>query len=138
MPARSGLGVGRAPAMRQQLHDAPGGMGLHAREHIGDVVDRVDTLLLARGDERVEDREVVPWILAANEEEVLPAESHAPERSLRDVVVWRDAREAEESAELAIVPEDVSNGAAHSGPRLEVMSVAARPAEQLREERSRS
>ena len=51
--------------MRQELVDAARGMGLHAREHVGQVRDRVHAVLLAGGDERVEDREVLAGLLVS-------------------------------------------------------------------------
>jgi hypothetical protein len=49
-------GVRRLPAVRQELFDATLRMGLHAREHLSQVVDGVDTVLLAGRYEREENR----------------------------------------------------------------------------------
>src|SRR6478609_1258261 len=63
--------VGRFPAMRQQFVDLAGRVSLHAHEHVGQVVDRIDAVFLARRDERVEHSEVVTDFFVA-EEQVIP------------------------------------------------------------------
>lgn len=59
------------------------------------------------------------------------------EPEARDVV-GRYGGEAEEASELAEVAQDVSNGSTHAGARLEVVSLAASPSEEPREERPRA
>lgn len=78
-------------------------MRVHASEDVGEVVDGVDAVLLARGDERVEHGEVVTGVLVAEEKVVASAERYAAERSLSDIVVWWDGGEAQEATMLADV-----------------------------------
>jgi hypothetical protein len=46
-------------------------VGLHADEHIGEVVDGVDAVGLAGGDERAEAGQVLARLVVADEQEVL-------------------------------------------------------------------
>jgi hypothetical protein len=78
-----------------------------AKKDVGEVVDRVDAIQLAGGDERVETGEALAALLVADEEEDLAPGRDATQRSLGAVVVWRDAWVSEEEAELAPVLEDV-------------------------------
>src|SRR5438067_243322 len=87
------------PAIWEQLVVATGGVVLHSNQHIAEVVDRIDAVLLAGGDERVEDGEVVPRARVTDKEEIGAAECDAAERGLRDIVVGRDRGVAEEAAE---------------------------------------
>lgn len=91
--------------MRQQIDDGVSGVLVHAHEHVFEVVDRVDVVLLAAGDERVEDGEIVASVFVADEEEVLAAERDAAQAGLGDVVVGRDSRVTKEATELAPVAE---------------------------------
>jgi hypothetical protein len=133
MAARSAGVVGGLPPMRQKVCDVSGGMGVHAGEDVGDVVDRVDAVLFAASHERVEDREVVARILVAYEEKILTSESDTPKARLGDVVVGRDRGEPEESSELSEVTQQIANGASESGTRVEGVTMPSAPAEQLRE-----
>lgn len=83
-------GIGRLPVVRQKFLDAVGRVMLHACEHVGQVGHRVDAVLLARGDQRVEHREVVARLLAADEEKVGPSPSDTAQAGLRLVVVGWD------------------------------------------------
>jgi hypothetical protein len=138
----SGLGsrraVGRLPPVGQKLVDPAGRVGLDAGEHVGQVGDRVDAVLLAGGHERVEASEVVAGILVADEEEIRATQGDAPQAGLGDVVVRGDRGEAQEAAERPVVVEQVSDRPAHSGTRLEGAAVPAPPAEQPSEERPRA
>ena len=49
--------------MRQQLVDARGGVGLHAEEHVGGVLDGVHAVQLAGGDERVQAGQVLAGLV---------------------------------------------------------------------------
>jgi hypothetical protein len=71
MDAGSARGFGRFPAVRQEVEDATSWVRVDAREHVREVVDRVDAVLLAGRDERVEDGEVVSLFFASDKEEVL-------------------------------------------------------------------
>jgi hypothetical protein len=46
-------------------------MGLHADEHVGEVVDGVDAVRLAGRDERVEAGQVLAGVIGPDEEKVL-------------------------------------------------------------------
>ena len=72
--------------MRQQFVDFAGRVSLHAHEHVGQVVDRVDAVLLARRDKRVEHGEVVPRFFVAEEQVIASPEGNTPERSLGNIV----------------------------------------------------
>ncbi len=87
-------------------------MGVHAREDVGEVRDRIHTVFLARYDEGVENGEVVARLLVANEEKILPAECDASKTGFSDVVVGRDGCVTEESSEVAEVAEQVADRAA--------------------------
>ena len=63
--------------MREQLDDASGGMRVNAEEDVSEVVDGVDVVLFARGDECVEDGEVVAGVLVSDEEVILTTERDA-------------------------------------------------------------
>src|SRR5690606_36205820 len=102
-------GSRRLPPMREELVDAVRRMLLHAREHVGQVRDRVDSVLLAGCDERIEDGEVLSGVLVTEEEVVRASESNAAKRGLRDVVVRRDRRMTEEAAERSPVTEQVAD-----------------------------
>jgi hypothetical protein len=60
------------PVVREQLVDPRGRVRLHAQEDVGEVVDRVDAVRLAGGDERVETGQVLASFVVTDEEEVLP------------------------------------------------------------------
>lgn len=54
--------------MRQQFLDLAGRVGLHAHEHVSQIVDPVDAVLLAGCDERVEHREIVARFFVTEEQ----------------------------------------------------------------------
>lgn len=110
---------------------------MHADEYVLEIVDGVDAVFLACGDERVEHGEIVPGVLAADDAEVLPSERHAPQAGLCDVVVGRDSGVAEEAAELAEVSKQVADRFAHSAARLEGPALMMGPPQEQSEERSR-
>jgi hypothetical protein len=53
-------------------------MALHAQQDVGEVVDRVHLVRLARRDERVESGQVLAGVVVPDEEEVLAPESESP------------------------------------------------------------
>lgn len=73
--------------MRQQLVDARSRVRLHAHQHVREVVNWVDVVRLARGDEGVEPGQVIAGVIRPDEEEVLPSEGGDAERALGGVVV---------------------------------------------------
>jgi hypothetical protein len=101
--------------MWQQLVDPRSRMGLHANEHVGEVLDRVDVVRIAGGDQRVEPGQVLAGGVIADEEEVLPAEGADPERPLGLIVVERQGGVGEEEAER--VPLVERNRPARNGLR---------------------
>src|SRR5512135_3730269 len=105
--------------MRKQLDDIARWVCVDPRQDVGDVRDRVDAVLLAARDQRVENGEVVTLLLVAHEEEVLAAERNASKRRLRNVVIGWNRREAEKSSQLAEVPKDVADRTAHPRSRFE-------------------
>jgi hypothetical protein len=58
--------------VRQELVDPRGRVRLHAKQHVGEVVDGVHVVRLAGRDERVQARQVLASLVVPNEEEVLP------------------------------------------------------------------
>ena len=64
--------------MRQQFVDPAGRVRLHAHEHVGQVVDRVDAEFLARRNEGVEHREVVTSFFVAGAVRKLPFCTQSP------------------------------------------------------------
>jgi diacylglycerol kinase family enzyme len=58
--------------VRQELVDPPGRVGLHAKEHVGEVVDGVDAVRLAGGDGRVAASQVLAGLVVSDEQEVFP------------------------------------------------------------------
>ena len=63
--------------MGQEVDDLAGRVRVHARKDVGDIVDGVDGVLFATGDERVEDGEIVAGVLIADKEEILPPEGNS-------------------------------------------------------------
>src|SRR5258708_35130276 len=106
-------GGGWLPPMRQKLLDPTRRMRVHAREHVGQIRDRVHAVLLAGRDERVEDREVLAGLLVAEKKIVRAPQGHTAQRSFSDVVVGRDRRVSEEASERAEVAEADSERFAH-------------------------
>jgi|HubBroStandDraft_1064217.scaffolds.fasta_scaffold942697_1 hypothetical protein len=64
------LPAGWFPVVREQLVDACGRVGLHAHDHVLDVIECVDAVALRRLDEGVEDGEVTRCLLVTEEERV--------------------------------------------------------------------
>jgi hypothetical protein len=62
---------------------------LRAEQDIGEVVDRVHAVRLARRYERVEAGQVLAGLVRSDEEEVLPSEGAYAQRALGRVVVGR-------------------------------------------------
>ena len=122
--------------MWEQVDDVRCRMAMDADENVREVVDGVDVVLLAGGDERVENGEVVAGFLAGDEEVVLATEGDATKAGLGDVVVGRDGGVSKEAAELADVAEDVSNCPAERAARLERAAMMSRPANEQSEERT--
>lgn len=94
-------------------------MRLDAQENVGELVDRVDAVRLARGDERVEASQVLSCLVVADEEEVL-----SPQGSPRSCCPSRGTEVAAnfysliESAKLAgIEPHAYLREAARAGLR---------------------
>jgi hypothetical protein len=56
----------------QKVVDPRRGVRLDAKEHVGEVVDRVHAVDLACGDERVEAGQALAGLVRSDEEEVLP------------------------------------------------------------------
>jgi hypothetical protein len=52
-------------------------MTMHARQHVGEVRERIDSVLLARRDQRVEHGEMVTGLRVSHEEEVRSSERDA-------------------------------------------------------------
>src|ERR1700722_2445989 len=119
--------------MWQKLADAACRMRLYADEHVGQIGDGVDAVFLAGRDECVEDGEVVAGLLVAEEEVVRAPESDPAQRSLRDVVVWRNRGVTEETSKGAVVSEQIADRLSHPRAWLEVSTMTAAPAEQFRE-----
>jgi hypothetical protein len=72
--------------VRQQLVDARGGVTLYAQEYVGEVVDGVHLVRLARRDERIQAGEVLSGFVRSYEKEVLPSEGGDAERALGGVM----------------------------------------------------
>lgn len=126
------------PTMWKQVRDACRRLFLYAGEDVGEVRDRIDAVFFAGRDESVEDRQVVARLLVADKEEVGAPESHPAQTGLSHVVVRRDGRVAEKSAELAEVAKQVANGSSHARAGLEAASMPAAPGEQLRKKAAAS
>ena len=69
---------------------------MYPDEDIGEVLDRMDIVEFAAGDQRLQDGEVLIGPVMADKEEALAAESVDPEHPVGDVVVQRNARVLEE------------------------------------------
>ena len=119
--------VGRSPAIGQQLTHRSSRMSLHTEQDVREIFERVDRVLLARGDERVEDREVVASLFVADEEVVRSPERDASKRGLGDVVVRRDGRVAKKASEFAEVTKQISDRAPHRRAWLEGCAVPVSP-----------
>ena len=53
-------------------------MGLHAQEHVGEVLDGIHAVRLAGRDERIEAREVLTGLVVPDKQEVLSPEGCDP------------------------------------------------------------
>ena len=102
MPSPRSL-LGRRPGVGQELVDLRGRVTVDPEQHVREVGDRVDAIQLAGSDEGVEPCQVLACLEVTDEEEGFSAERNTPQRGLGAVVVWRDARVAQEDAELAPV-----------------------------------
>jgi hypothetical protein len=94
-------------------------------------------VLLAAGDERVGDREVLAGSFAADEEEILAAQSDAAQGTLGPVVVGRELGVVEEAAQGATMVQEIVHVLAYLRFRPVMLPRAPGPEEQLREERTR-
>jgi hypothetical protein len=65
------------PRAGRQLVDGGGRVILHAREHVGEVVEGIDRTRLACGNERVEAGDARAGVAAVDEEVVLPVERNS-------------------------------------------------------------
>jgi hypothetical protein len=74
--------------------------------------------------------------LVSDKEKVGSSKSNAAQGGFRDVVVGRDGGKPQEAAELAKIPEQVSNSPCRAGTWLEGMTMSTAPAKQASEERS--
>jgi hypothetical protein len=72
--------------VRQQLVDSRGRVGLHADEHVGEVVDGVHAVRLARRDERVQAGQVLAGVIGPDEEDVLASQCADAQRALGGIV----------------------------------------------------
>jgi hypothetical protein len=70
-----------------------------AHEHVALVLEGVDTVQLARGDERVQDARTLGAPVASSEKSVLATDGDVPELALRSVVVELEAGVVEEAGE---------------------------------------
>src|SRR4051794_38897187 len=120
--------------MRQQLIDLAGGVPMNADQNIGEVAQGLDALLFARCDECVENREVVARPFVSDEEKVRTAKGHSAKGRLRTVVVGWDRRVAKKAPESAVIPDEVSESAPHTGPRFELAAQSSRPDQQACEQ----
>jgi hypothetical protein len=62
--------------VREELLDAMGRVLLHPGEHVGEVLDGVHAVLLARGDERIEHGEVLSHLLVPEKQVVRSSEGN--------------------------------------------------------------
>ena len=75
--------------MRQQLVDPRDRVAREPREDVGKVLEGVDAVHLAGGDDGVEAGDVLPGVIVSDEEVVLAPERRRPERSLGGVMPRR-------------------------------------------------
>jgi hypothetical protein len=70
------------PVVREEFLEPFGWVGADALEYIAEVGERVDLESLAGGDEAGQDGGGSPTVIAAEEQPVLPSESHCPQGAL--------------------------------------------------------
>ena len=115
--------------MGEQLRDPILRVVLDAEQDVGEIDLRVDVVPLARGDERVENREAPPSAVVAEEERIFSQERDDPQRRLRCVVVDRDERVMEERDEARSLVFHVAERFAHRALGLEERRVLLPPRE---------
>src|ERR1700684_2606281 len=89
------------PVFGTEGEDVSSGAIADAHEHVAQVVEGVDAVQLAGGDERVEDGGTLGAFVAAREEPILAAHGNPTQLPLRGVVVELESRVVEEACERA-------------------------------------
>lgn len=88
-------------------------MGLDTDQDVHEIVVRIDVVQLAGGHEALEDGEILPGFVVADEEKIVAPEREDPERSFAHVVVERDLWIIEEDGQRLPLIERVADGLAH-------------------------
>ena len=79
-------GRGELPAAGEKFRQSIHGMGGDAGEHVAQIIERIDLVALAGGDEAEEDRGRRAAVVAATEDPVGATQCHSAERVLRSVI----------------------------------------------------
>ena len=95
--------------MRKERIDLRRAVRADAEEHVAEVLERIHSVRLAGGDDRVEGGDVVTGVFVTDDEKILPAESRDAKRAFGAVVIWRYVDIVEDSRELGPIVERVSD-----------------------------
>ena len=87
------------PVFGTEGEDVASGVIADAHEHVAQVVEGVDAVQLAGGDERVEDAGALRTFVAAGEEPILTAHGNPAQLPLRGVVIELESRVVEKACE---------------------------------------
>src|SRR5690606_26398490 len=75
LTCRNAVPIGRLPAMRQQLVNARGRVGLHAEQDVRQVRDRIDAMLLAGCHQSVEHTQINASLFVGHKKKIRPSQS---------------------------------------------------------------
>ena len=106
-------GSDRVPVVREKFYQLIHGMSIDAGQHVAEIVEHVDTMTLAGGDEAEEDRGGVATVFGSQERPVAAAHGNAAQGAFGGVVVDGQIAVCGVDAQRVPLVEGVGDGRAH-------------------------
>ena len=119
-----------SPAVREKLVDLRGRVRVDAYQDVAQVREWIDVVQVACRDQRVQASEVVTAARIADEQKVSPTEGNDSQRSLRSVVVERNANVVQEPRECVAAIPRIADRLPHGALGRERILVLLEPSEE--------